>query len=534
MRARLIILICIIIFGVLVLPSCGESKETDTEKEKETTESTDTKSDSDDIEETDSEDIEESDSEDTDSEGDEDIGDTDSEEPVVETDDEYDQDESQDSETQEDLVDSDMPDGEESDGDTDTEADTDTETETETESETETDDVIDLGPRPVDKDLTIISEGASEYVIVYERGNVAQSVYSESLSEHIKEKYGVEIPYYQFGDTPSRRTKRIIIGNADLNAKFAQSDIKKAVDFTVDVLDDDLILYASTEYMYKYMLEIVKSEILTGGEGLSFPASWQYIFSRDSEYKDLNYAQYYKLKNGNFTKDTILDIFEAKTFTEYGSLPYRIYVPSDYDASKEYPLLTILHGAGERGNDNKNQLINMVPEMFNQEGSKYMDAIIICPQCPSHPNQWVDTPWTDGNYSISSVGESDELKAVVALVTKARKELSVDSNRVLVMGLSMGGFGTWDLLMRHSDIFTRAVCLCGGGDPSQAEKLINIPIWAVHSSNDGIVPYEGTKEMCEAIKNAGGELCIFETKESKHNVWTYAGESTEIANWLFE
>ena len=64
---------------------------------------------------------------------------------------------------------------------------------------------------------------------------------------------------------------------------------------------------------------------------------------------------------------------------------------------------------------------------------------------------------------------------------------------------------------------------------------MNIPIWAVHGTADGSVKYEGTKEMCDAIKEAGGECCIFETKENVgHNVWSYAGKNTEIASWIFE
>ncbi|MBQ3041302.1 MAG: hypothetical protein IJD42_06865 [Clostridia bacterium] len=387
--------------------------------------------------------------------------------------------------------------------------------------------------KPIDQDITVIIEKTSEYIIVYERGNEAQKGYAEDLSKHIKNKYGVEIPVYQFGDASSKRTKRIVIGEAHANAKFPLGDIEKAGDFTVDVVEDDLFLVASTEYMYKYMIDIIKRDLITGQskDELSFSADYQYVFSQ-GEYKDLNYAEYLKLKDGSFTYESLLNIFEARVHTAYGNLPYRIYVPSDYDSTKEYPLITILHGAGERGNDNKSQLKNLVVNLFNQKDSKYLDAIIICPQCPTN-EQWVDTPWAEGSYSTSKVYESDELKAVIDIVGSVGELLSTDKASYTVMGLSMGGFGAWDMIMRHNDIFSKAVCLCGGADPSRAPELINVPIWIVHSSNDNIVPYSGSEEMYNAIVDAGGESCIFETKSSGHNVWGYAGDSEDIANWIF-
>ena len=209
-------------------------------------------------------------------------------------------------------------------------------------------------------------------------------------------------------------------------------------------------------------------------------------------------------------------------------------MPSDYDPSKLYPVVTILHGAGERGTDNQSQLKNMVSYLFNQENSLYVDAIIIAPQCTSYPEQWVDWNWEKGNYSIDDIPESNELGNVYNYINSFKTRCSVDSDRLYVMGLSMGGFGTWDLIMRHTDDFAGAVCICGGGDPTQAENLVDMPIWAVHGTNDSNVPYSGTQAMCQAIKDAGGENCYFDSREgANHFVWDYVGKSTEIAEWLF-
>ena len=188
---------------------------------------------------------------------------------------------------------------------------------------------------------------------------------------------------------------------------------------------------------------------------------------------------------------------------------------------------------------------NMLTDMLNQSKSPYADAIIIAPQCPSG-QQWVDTPWADGNYDIDgilsdgttipselSVDESNELECVVEFFRSYTRQLKTDSSRHYVMGLSMGGFATWDLLMRHGDMFAAGIPMCGGGDVTKAEYLSNIPIWTVHSSNDRTVPYAGTYEMAQAIYSFGGENLVFETKEMDHNVWEYVAISSEIADWLF-
>lgn len=390
-------------------------------------------------------------------------------------------------------------------------------------------------PAPTDQELNIITADSSDFIIVYEAYSDELKEIAEALANHIWKTYTVNIPVYDYFDKPSGVEHEIVIGSANPNSKYVRVKAEKSNDFIFDICGDDLFLYAPNKYLYDYMLEIVKVEIFDGeGDSLTLESDFCFTY-QESDYKNLNYAQYLKQKNGNYNYNSLLNIFDAQVFESSDGtvIPYRIYVPSSYDPSKEYPLLTILHGAGERGNDNKSQLINMVSDLFNQANSPYMEAIIVCPQCPSG-QQWVDTPWANGNYSTASVPVSNELDAVLGIMTNTIADLSVDTDRLYLMGLSMGGFGVWDLLMRNPTVFAGAVALCGGADPSQASSLTTVPIWAVHGTNDNVVPYAGTQAMCQAIKDAGGELCVFDSKQGySHNVWGYVGGSTEIAAWLF-
>ncbi len=199
-------------------------------------------------------------------------------------------------------------------------------------------------------------------------------------------------------------------------------------------------------------------------------------------------------------------------------LPYRLVLPETYDENKSYPMLVFLHGAGERGNDNELQLFHCVQYLADN----LPECIIVAPQCPAN-NQWVDTPWANGAYSIDKVPESNELKAVIELLDALQEEFNVDADRIYASGLSMGGFGAWDLMMRHNDYFAAGVLVCGGGDPSQAEALKDTPLFVFHGDADDAVPVSGSRDTVQAIKDAGGELVQYVEYPGKgHGIWNDA------------
>ncbi len=227
--------------------------------------------------------------------------------------------------------------------------------------------------------------------------------------------------------------------------------------------------------------------------------------------------------------------FGFEEFVHEGTImPYRIYVPEDYDEETEYPLVVFLHGAGERGKDNDLQLKNAVQTLFDRDDGLMKQSIVIAPQCNTD-NQWVDTPWANGNYSVDQIPESDELGAVVALTESIAGKYSIDKTRIYAMGVSMGGFGTWDLIIRHNDVFAAAAPMCGGGDPSKASLLVNTPIYTFHGTADKSVPYSGTAEMVRAIEDEGSRVINFVSYDGDgHNIWEKAAAEPDWLAWLFE
>lgn len=227
--------------------------------------------------------------------------------------------------------------------------------------------------------------------------------------------------------------------------------------------------------------------------------------------------------------------FQYKTyqFKQIMTLNYRLYLPKDYDASKSYPMIVFLHGSGERGSDNKAQLKNGILIPFSDPENPIHDCIVVAPQCPTG-YKWVSvSSWTNVNYSTDSIQESIPLKATYALLESLKTEYSVDTDRIYATGISMGGFGTWDLLVRHTDMFAAAIPVCGGCDVNYADRLVNVPILTFHGTADPTVPMTGTSAMYDKIVSLGGTKITFTQYQGmNHFIWDKAYAETGLIEWL--
>ncbi|MBP3379221.1 MAG: prolyl oligopeptidase family serine peptidase [Clostridia bacterium] len=214
-------------------------------------------------------------------------------------------------------------------------------------------------------------------------------------------------------------------------------------------------------------------------------------------------------------------------------LVYTVILPVDYKETEYYPVLLFLHGAGERGNDNQNHLNHVIDDLYATRPELLENTIIIAPQCPVE-DQWVNTPWENGNYSVDEIPESKALKTALKLLDNVCTEYGGDRGQIYIMGVSMGGFGTWDAIMRHPEIFAAAVPICGAADPTKAEVLKDMPIRTFHGSNDNVVPSEGTRTMARAIRSAGNKDFYFKSYNGVgHNAWDYAAVDGEMIDWLY-
>jgi predicted peptidase len=155
------------------------------------------------------------------------------------------------------------------------------------------------------------------------------------------------------------------------------------------------------------------------------------------------------------------------------------------------------------------------------------------PQCPNK-QQWVNVPWKEGSYRFKDIPVSDPMKLAKEIFDKVVREYAVDTKRVYVMGMSMGGYGTWNFVMRYPKLIAAAVPICGAGDPSMAKKIKRIPIWAFHGDKDPTVPLAGSTEMIESLtrfKKHKARFTIY--KDVGHNSYELAWKNPSLVDWLF-
>lgn len=213
--------------------------------------------------------------------------------------------------------------------------------------------------------------------------------------------------------------------------------------------------------------------------------------------------------------ENVLDISTKHTFQHEDTLiRYRMILPADYSTEKTYPLMLYLHGEEDAANNNVTQLRSCVQHIANV----MTDTIIIVPQS-GEGNQWVDVPVGQETYSIDEVPESNELAAIMLLLSDLQKEYSVDTDRMYLCGASMGAYGVWDLMARHPETFAAGIAIAGVGDISQAETFKNIPMFVFHGRQDAVVPVSAVQNFVQSIIDAGGEqIRYFESETAGHQV----------------
>jgi predicted peptidase len=223
---------------------------------------------------------------------------------------------------------------------------------------------------------------------------------------------------------------------------------------------------------------------------------------------------------------------------EGDTLPYRMLLPELYDKTKKYPLILFLHGAGERGNDNEKQLTHGAKLFLQENIRKNFPAIIIFPQC--RLNSYWASVTVDRTKSPLDLGfdysrePTAPMVSAMELVKKISNEESVDLSRLYIIGLSMGGMGTFEAVYRNPKIFAAAVPICGGADTLRYDKRVKkVPFWIFHGDKDAVVDVQHSRTMNALLKSLKAEVRYTEYPGVNHNSWDYALAEPEFLSWLF-
>jgi predicted peptidase len=201
-----------------------------------------------------------------------------------------------------------------------------------------------------------------------------------------------------------------------------------------------------------------------------------------------------------------------KVITIKASLDYLLFLPQGYEKSnKPWPLMLFLHGAGESGHDLAKVKVHGPPKVV--ETKPDFPFILVSPQSPGR-------------------GWNPDL--LNGLLDDVIQNYRVDTNRVYLTGLSMGGFGTWELAAAHPERFAAIAPICGGGNSKDAQKLARLPIWVFHGAKDPTVPLARSQEMVDALKAVGANVKFTVYPEAQHDSWTETYNNPEFYQWLLE
>jgi len=200
------------------------------------------------------------------------------------------------------------------------------------------------------------------------------------------------------------------------------------------------------------------------------------------------------------------------------SADFLLFLPPGYDAGagKHWPLILFLHGAGERGSDVWKVTKHGPPKIDTEQAN--FPFIVVSPQCPE-----------------GKIWSNDLL---LALLDELENQYAVDTRRVYLTGISMGGFGTWSLGLSHPERFAAIAPICGGGEfitPYLADKskLTSLPVWAFHGGRDPVVPLEESQRMVGSLKKLGVREVKFTVyPEAQHDCWTQTYSHPELFEWF--
>jgi predicted peptidase len=220
--------------------------------------------------------------------------------------------------------------------------------------------------------------------------------------------------------------------------------------------------------------------------------------------------------------------FRKRTYTDKkgAKMPYRLFVPPQYDSAKKYPLILWFHGGSGRGSNNESQISGENEKgshlWTTPENQQAFSAFVLAPQCPQGEN-WSDPELNEINAPLQSA---------LDILVLVEKDYSVDRDRVFLVGQSMGGLGVWSLLQKYPEQWSGAVVVASYDNFTNLSAISRVPLWIFQWEMDPAVPTDLVRQMVKDIKKAGGHPRYTEYHKVKKEVWNSVFDEPELVPWL--
>jgi predicted peptidase len=225
--------------------------------------------------------------------------------------------------------------------------------------------------------------------------------------------------------------------------------------------------------------------------------------------------------------------FEARTHKGSWTMPYRLFRS---ETPGKLPLVVYLHGSGGQGDDNLKQLglgnIFGTRVCLLPENQKALPCYVLAPQSN---RGWVryDPAKLERDEFEMVPGPGQGVGMVLEIIDELRQEFQIDDRRIYVMGQSMGGAGTWNLIASRPNFFAAAVPCCGSRSMDDGTASIETPVWNFHGDADQTVPIALSRDRIAARRKAGGHSLSTEYSGVDHNVWEWAFTEPHLLTWMF-
>ncbi len=226
--------------------------------------------------------------------------------------------------------------------------------------------------------------------------------------------------------------------------------------------------------------------------------------------------------------------FLNRTVTVRGiARKYVVYLPEEWTPDRKWPMILFLHGSGERGSEGLDETQIGLPAAIRVHPERW-PFVVVMPQVPFSHHHWTDP---------------DMMEVAMAALHAEESEFSGDPNRTYLTGLSLGGYGTWELAREYPRTFAAVAPVCGGvfwsyapGRWSEqatlpgeyARALRHVPVWEFHGADDPVVSPRQSALMFDALKQENGDVRYWEYAGVKHSVWEKAYADPALPRWLLQ
>ena len=220
------------------------------------------------------------------------------------------------------------------------------------------------------------------------------------------------------------------------------------------------------------------------------------------------------------------------------TLLYRQLNPLKIEKDEKYPLVLFLHGAGERGSNNLSQLTHGGLMFTNPVNREKYPAFVLFPQCPDDL-YWPSPLRPDGFQQVNPFPLNADISKPLGLTKELLdiiiEKYPIDKNRIYIVGLSMGGMGTFDLVARYPDLFAAAIPICGGIHTDRLNNINTETAFRIfHGYADSVVPVRFSRDAYVKLKDVGANVEYIEFPGVNHNSWDPTFNMSDFMGWMFK